>query len=73
MTEQEFIALCDRSRGKLIALARRFNRATGWDGESEDIVQDAMVTLWQLGCGSTGRQDHEDPLRGAIQETARPL
>ena len=48
MTEQEFIALCDRSRGKLIALARRFNRATGWDGESEDIVQDALVTLWQL-------------------------
>ena len=52
MTEQEFIALSVRIRGKLIALARRFNRASGWDGETEDIVQDALVTLWQL--SSTG-------------------
>ena len=48
MTEQEFISLSVRIRGKLIALARRFSRATGWQGESEDIVQDALVTLWQL-------------------------
>ena len=48
MTELEFITLSDRIRGKLIALARRFNRAARWDGESEDIVQDALVTLWQL-------------------------
>ena len=48
MTEQEFAYLSDRIRGKLIALARRFNRASGLDGEAEDIVQDALVTLWQL-------------------------
>ena len=48
MTEQEFISLCDRIRGKLTALARRFNRAAGLDIESEDIVQDALATLWQL-------------------------
>ena len=48
MTEQEFISLSERIRGKLIALVRRFNRAAGWDGETEDIVQDALVTLLQL-------------------------
>lgn len=48
MTEQEFISLSIRIRGKLTALARRFNRSAGWDAETEDIVQDALVTLWQL-------------------------
>ena len=48
MTEQEFTYLSDRIRGKLITLALRFNRATGLDMEAEDIVQDALVTLWQL-------------------------
>lgn len=48
MTEQEFAYLSDRIRGRLTALARRFNRASGLDAEAEDIVQDALVTLWQL-------------------------
>ena len=48
MTEQEFAYLSDRIRGRLTALARRFNRASGMDEEAEDIVQDALVTLWQL-------------------------
>ena len=48
MTEQEFAYLSDHVRGKLTALARRFNRVAGSDGEAEDIVQDALVTLWQL-------------------------
>ena len=48
MTEQEFAYLSDRIRGKLIALARRFNRASGCGAEAEDIVQDALVTLWLL-------------------------
>lgn len=48
MTEQEFISLSDKIRGKLISLARRFNRATGLEGETEDIVQDTLMTLWQL-------------------------
>ena len=48
MTEQEFAYLSDRIRGRLIALARRFNRASGLESEAEDIVQDALVTLWQL-------------------------
>ena len=48
MTEQEFTYLSDRIRGKLIAMARRFNRVSGCDCDVEDIVQDALVTLWQL-------------------------
>ena len=48
MTDQEFAYLSDRIRGKLVKLARRFNRATGLDMEADDIVQDALVTLWQL-------------------------
>lgn len=48
MTEQEFISLSVRIRGKLIDLARRFNRVSGWGGDAEDIVQDALITLWQL-------------------------
>ena len=48
MTELEFISLSERIRGKLMALVRRFNRVAAWDGETEDIVQDALVTLWQL-------------------------
>ena len=48
MTEQEFAYLSEHLRGRLIALAKRFNRATGCDAEAEDIVQDALVTLWLL-------------------------
>ncbi len=48
MTEQEFAYLSDRIWGKLVKLAWRFNRATGLDMEADDIVQDALVTLWQL-------------------------
>ena len=48
MTEQEFAYLSDRIRGKLTALARRFNRASGCDADAEDTVQDALLTLWQL-------------------------
>lgn len=48
MTEQEFTYFSDRIRSKLTKLANRFNKATGLDVEAEDIVQDALVTLWQL-------------------------
>lgn len=48
MTEQEFTYLSHRIRGKLTALAKRFNRVAGCDGDAEDVVQDALITLWQL-------------------------
>ena len=58
MTEQEFISLSEKIRGKLIALARRFNRVSGCAGGAEDIVQDALATLWEL-----SRKDY--PIRDA--------
>ena len=58
MTEQDFISLSQRSRAKLLALVRRFSRASGWSGDSEDIVQDALATLWEL-----SRKDY--PIRDA--------
>lgn len=48
MTKQEFASLSIRIRGKLIALASRFNKASGLEGDAEDIAQDALMTLWQL-------------------------
>ena len=48
MTQQEFISFSQRIRGRLTALAQRFNRSAGWVGEAEDIVQDALMTLWEL-------------------------
>ena len=48
MTKQEFTSLSVKIRGKLIALARRFNKATGIEGDAEDIAQEALMTLWQL-------------------------
>lgn len=48
MTEQEFASLSERIRGKLTALAQRFNRASGMEAGAEDIVQEALIALWQL-------------------------
>ena len=48
MTQQEFAHLSTRIRGKLVALARKFNRAAGTGDEAEDIAQEALVTLWEL-------------------------
>ena len=59
MSEQEFISFYASVQGKLMALVRRFNRAAGWDGEAEDIVQDALVTLWQLSKGGYPIRDAE--------------
>lgn len=48
MTQQEFGQLSTRLRGKLEALARRFTLTAGIGDEPEDIVQEALVTLWEL-------------------------
>ena len=48
MTVQEFSYLTNRIRGKLITLVQRFNRSSGREEDEEDIVQDALMTLWQL-------------------------
>ena len=49
MTKQEFGQLSARIREKLVAVARQFGRATGsTSDEAEDVVQEALVTLWEL-------------------------
>ena len=49
MTKQEFGQLSARIREKLVAIARRFDRATGsTSDEAEDVAQEALVTLWEL-------------------------
>lgn len=48
MTEQEFANLSKKIRGKLTALAQRFSRASGMEAGAEDIVQEALIALWQL-------------------------
>ena len=48
MTVQEFSYLTNRIRGKLMTLVQRFNRSSGREEDEEDIVQDALMTLWQL-------------------------
>lgn len=48
MTRQEFDKISNGMRGDLKALARRFLRATGGPEEAEDIVQEALLALWEL-------------------------
>ena len=58
MTTQEFGQLSTRVREKLVALARRFTQTAGIGDEPEDIVQEALVTLWEL-------SEKGDPIQNA--------
>ena len=48
MTKEEFGHISNGMRRELIALARRFLRATNGPDEAEDIVQEALLALWEL-------------------------
>jgi RNA polymerase sigma-70 factor (ECF subfamily) len=49
MDRQEFDIISERMRGKLLAVARAFSRFGRVDeGEAEDVVQEALTTLWGL-------------------------
>ena len=48
MTKKEFGHISDGMRRDLIALARRFLRATRGPDEAEDIVQEALLALWEM-------------------------
>lgn len=48
MTKEEFEDISVRIRGRLLALARRFPAEAIMPLSPEDIVQDALVVLWQL-------------------------
>ena len=46
MEKDEFEILAKRGRGKLLALARDFALPSGI--EADDVVQEALVSLWEL-------------------------
>ena len=48
MTAQDFDLFATRIRGKLVALAQRFIRASGIAEGAEDIVQESLTALWGL-------------------------
>lgn len=48
MTREEFGNISNGIRRELVALASRFLKATGGPEEAEDIVQEALLTLWEL-------------------------
>lgn len=48
MTKKEFGHISDGMRRDLIALARRFLRATRGPDEAEDIVQEVLLALWEM-------------------------
>ncbi|MDO5442651.1 MAG: sigma-70 family RNA polymerase sigma factor [Bacteroidia bacterium] len=51
MTQQEFEHISNRIRGKLLATAARFTRAVSASSDAEDMVQEALMTLWRLAEG----------------------
>lgn len=48
MTQQEFDRISLEIKGILMTIVRRFNRAGGQLSDGEDIVQEALMTLWDL-------------------------
>lgn len=48
MTKTEIEHTLTVQRGKLLAIARRFIKASGSTAEAEDIVQEALTELWLL-------------------------
>ena len=48
MTEQEFGNIARENRARLEALARRFRRAADQAVNEEDVVQEALLALWNL-------------------------
>lgn len=48
MTEQEFGHIAQENSDRLKVLARRFNRATDLAIDEEDVVQEALLALWNL-------------------------
>lgn len=48
MTQQEFEHISAGMRGRLLAMAARFTRAVSASFDAEDMVQEALMTLWKL-------------------------
>lgn len=48
MTQQEFEHISAGMRDRLLAMAARFTRAVSASFDAEDMVQEALMTLWKL-------------------------
>ena len=48
MTQQEFENIISGLRQKLLSMARRFGKISGANIFAEDIVQETLLSLWQL-------------------------
>lgn len=48
MTGKEFGNKTEKFRGRLTSLAERFRLATGLPDPAEDVVQEALMKLWEL-------------------------
>ena len=48
MTQQEFENISSRIQGRLLAIAARFTSAVSASFDAEDMVQEALMTLWKL-------------------------
>lgn len=48
MTQQEFEHISAGMRGRLLAMAARFTHAVSASFDAEDMVQEALMTLWRL-------------------------
>lgn len=48
MTQQEFEHISAAIRGRLLAMAARFTSAVSASVDAEDMVQEALLTLWRL-------------------------
>ena len=57
MTRQEFDRFSEGVRAKLLAVARSFGRLP--EAEAEDVVQEALTTLWTLSEGGYPVRDAE--------------
>lgn len=45
MTRTEIERILSAQRGKLVSMARSFIKASGSDGDAEDMVQEALAEL----------------------------
>ncbi|MGN1221476.1 MAG: RNA polymerase sigma factor [Candidatus Cryptobacteroides sp.] len=48
MTNLEFEHIYLSARDKLIAIARRYGKAAAFDLDANDVVQEALMALWEL-------------------------
>lgn len=48
MTSKEFENIYSSTRAKLARVVRRYNRAESFDLDEDDVIQEALMALWEL-------------------------